>query len=265
MNSRLGQRDVRLRGPLLPHTGRVHTRGLTAVEAPRRLRGFPQLLRRGWPSAGRMNSRLGQRDVRLRGPLLQHTGRVHTRGLTAVEAPRRLRGFPQVLRRGWPSAGRMNSQLGQRDVRVRGPLLPHTGRVHTRGLTAVEAPRRLRGFPQVLRRGWPSAGRMNSRLGQRDVRLRGPLLPHTARVHTRGLTAVEAPRSLRGFPQVLRRVYSLPRTHTLAPSSRRCSSMNTSSRLGWSNCAEISSTVPSAIRWPRERKAMRSHRSASSM
>ena len=53
--------------------------------------------------------------------------------------------------------------------------------------------------------------------------------------------------------------------HAAAPSSRRCSSMNTSSIVGCSNCARISFTVPRPMRWPRERNASRWQRSASSM
>ena len=56
-----------------------------------------------------------------------------------------------------------------------------------------------------------------------------------------------------------------PEPHTTAPSSRRCSSMKTSSIDGWPNCASTSATVPTAIRCPRERKASRWQRSASSM
>ena len=53
--------------------------------------------------------------------------------------------------------------------------------------------------------------------------------------------------------------------HTTAPSSRRCSSMNTSSMVGWRNCSSTSGTVPMAMSRPRERNASRPHCAASSM
>jgi hypothetical protein len=51
--------------------------------------------------------------------------------------------------------------------------------------------------------------RMNSPLEIHEVRLRGLPVPHAVAVHRSAVFAGEAPRSLRGFPQSLRRLQPL--------------------------------------------------------
>ncbi|HEY0017346.1 MAG TPA: hypothetical protein VGC13_13635 [Longimicrobium sp.] len=133
-----------------------------------------------------MNSRLGKRDVRLRGRVRWRRRVQRVAAMFAVEAPRGLRGFPLFQPRVYP---------------------PGTGQVARAGCGRAGA-RDVAHHPAAASR---QPGRMNSRLGKRDVRLRGPVRWHRNVQRVAAGFAVEAPRSLRGFPLLLRRIHSLSR------------------------------------------------------
>jgi hypothetical protein len=118
-------------------------------------------------------------------------------------------------RREGRSQGRMNSRLGKRDVRLRGLVQWHRRVQRVTARFVVEAPLSLRAFRSRCgefirsgqsRREGRSQRRMNSRLGKRDVRLRGRVQWNRRVQRVTARFVVEAPRSLRGFPQSLRRM-----------------------------------------------------------
>jgi hypothetical protein len=120
---------------------------------------------------------------------------------------------------------RMNSRLGKRDVRLRGrvPWRRACGASPRRlrlkparfaGLSAVVAAASAapaREDPDGSRAtARPPSRRMNSRLGKRDVRLRGRVLRRRRVRRVPAAFAVEAPHGLRGFPRSSRRLQPLP-------------------------------------------------------
>ncbi len=70
---------------------------------------------------------------------------------------------------------------------------------------------------------------------------------------------------VRSRAEIAERIGRGEAAHATAPSSRRCSSMKTSSIVGCPNWRVTSDAVPRPMRCPRDMKARRSHRSASSM
>jgi hypothetical protein len=172
MNSRLGKRDVRLRGRVGRESQGAHCIGRNTTAAnPRRriscgccsefirpcggLHDIPAREQDDHPTqrpARRMNSRLGKRDVHLRGRVGRESQGAHCMGrnTTAANPQRRiscgccsefirpcdeLHDIPAREQDDHPTqrpALRMNSRLGERDVRLRGQVADggrHAGRL----------------------------------------------------------------------------------------------------------------------------------------
>jgi|GEM_PF-6317871 len=137
-----------------------------AVEASRSLRGFPQFQPRVHPPSTRpatpamaIEIAAGKRDVRLRGRVRWRRNVQPVSVMFAGEASRRLRGFPQSLRRvhSLPRASRPEPSpparanefaAGKRDVRLRGRAPAARGLPCTPAAYVVESPAHLRGFPR---------------------------------------------------------------------------------------------------------------------
>jgi hypothetical protein len=212
MNSRLGKRNVHLRGPFVP--GEI----VSAARRPTQL----NLARAGANefAAGKSQSPPA-RTRRLGGVRRPRHRPVRNRVLPIVHVTE-----PRTSR---PKRGPSVARRVRRQGRVsRGAPLRKSKLACAPD--AVEAPRSLRGFPLSLRRlqplprggPRPPPGRMNSWLGKRDVRLRGRVQWNRKVQPVSAMSAVEASRSLRGFPLLLRRLQPLPRAGpaTLASASR---------------------------------------------
>jgi hypothetical protein len=119
-------------------------------------------------------------------------------------------GEPELLRDGTEIQrliahrhGAQRARLGWTEVRKCGSAV-QAARIGSAGIRFPSMADRRQGM-----RVPPGQERMNSPLENREVRLRGLPVPHAAGVHRSEVFAGEAPRSVRGLPQSLRRLQPL--------------------------------------------------------